>query len=189
MGTVIGTSFVNIGLGLGIPAMLLTIVTKYEVFEKEIPLFLGLTGIITAFALDGRISRIEGIIILAIYIITLFVIYQYSLKEKNDTKDDIEFDIDSSTISETVTKGLSAKKSVGFVFVGFISLIVSALVLVALAPKLSLDFNISEYILGVTIIGIGTSIPMIVTSVRSAKKKYIDIIVGNVFGSTIANMA
>lgn len=189
VGNALGTNFVNIGLGLGIPAFLLTIVTKYQVFEKVIPIYLGVVAILTAFALDGNLSRIEGLVIIAIYLITLIIIYQYSLRERLEDIDHTEIDIDTSTISQTVTKNLSFVKSILYILFGFIVLIISSIFLVYISPKLALDFNISSYILGVTVIGIGTSIPMIVTSVRSAKKGYVDIIVGNVFGSTIANIA
>ncbi len=147
-----GTNFVNIGLGLGIPAFLLTLITKYKVFEKEIPIYLGLTAILTSFALDGVINRVEGAIILLVYVITLIIIYQYSLREKTEQINHLEIDVDSSTISETVTKGLSKRSFYGFIFWGFLSLIISSLVLVLLSPRLSSDFKISEYILGLTII-------------------------------------
>ncbi len=189
IGNALGTNFVNIGLGLGIPAFLLTLITKYQVFEKEIPIYLGVVATLTAFVLDGNIDRIEGVILLIIYIVTLIVIYQYSSREKLENVDHTEIDIDTSTISQTITKNLTLLKSILFIFIGFVVLICSSIFLVIITPKLSVDLNISSYILGVTVIGIGTSIPMIVTSIRSAKKGYVDIIVGNVFGSTIANIA
>lgn len=189
IGNALGTNFVNIGLGLGIPAFLLTIITKYQVFEKEIPIYLGITALLTSFALDGVITRIEGGVFLLVYIVTLLVIYQYSLREKIKEEDKKEIDINTSTISNVVTSNLTPLKSLIYIVLGFISLISSALFLVNMTTRLSLDFKISAYILGLTVIGIGTSIPMIVTSIRSAKKGYVDIIVGNVFGSTIANIA
>ncbi|KKP44201.1 MAG: Na+/Ca+ antiporter, CaCA family, inner membrane protein [candidate division WS6 bacterium GW2011_GWC1_33_20] len=189
VGNALGTNFVNIGLGLGIPAFMLTIIPKYQVFEKEIPIYLAITALLTSFAFDGVITRVEGIIIMLAYVITLIIIYQYSLREQLREVDNKEVDVDTSTISETITNNLSIKKSLLYLFMGFVVLIVFAIALVSMTGRLSQDFNISEYILGLTIIGIGTSVPMIVTSIKSAKKGYVDIIVGNVFGSTIANIA
>jgi len=189
IGNALGTNFVNIGLGLGIPALLLTIVTKYEVFEKEIPIYLGLCSLLTCFMLDSKITRVEGLILLFAYIFALFIIYQYSVRERLKDADKEEIDVDTSTISTITTEGLTILKSLLYIICGFLLLILSSLCLNNMTGRLVLDFNISEYVLGLTIIGIGTSIPMIYTSIRSAKKGYTDIIVGNVFGSTIANIA
>ncbi|HNW23196.1 MAG TPA: sodium:calcium antiporter [Candidatus Dojkabacteria bacterium] len=189
IGNAIGTNYVNIGLGLGIPAFLITIITKYQVFEKEIPIYLCIMALLTAFMFDGVISTTEGIIILVVYIITLFVIYQYSTREKLDVIDHEQVDIDTSTISNIKKDEKIISKSVIYILIGFILLVTSSIFLVSQTNRFSIDFDISPYILGVTLIGIGTSIPMIYTSIRSAKKGYTDIIVGNVFGSTIANIS
>lgn len=188
VGNALGTNFVNIGLGLGIPAFLLTIQTKYQVFEKEIPIFLAVTGLLASFAMDGILNRFEGLIIFVSYLVTLFLMYQYSLREKLDSKDSEQVDLDTSTISETSTSSKVYSKAAFLILVGVILLIGSSIFLAFMSPKLSRDFGISEYILGLTIIGIGTSLPMIVTSVKSAYKGYVDIILGNVFGGTIANI-
>ena len=189
IGNALGTNFVNIGLGLGIPALLLTIITKYEVFEKEIPIYLGISSLLTCFMLDSKITGVEGIILLFAYIFALYIIYQYSVRERLKDIDKKEVDIDTSTISTVTTEGLTNLKSIFYIIIGFLVLTLSSICLNKMTGKLVLDFNISEYILGLTVIGIGTSIPMIYTSIRSAKKGYTDIIVGNVFGSTIANIA
>jgi len=189
IGNVLGTNFVNIGLGLGIPAFLLTIVTKYEVFEKEIPIYLVICSLLTCFMLDSKITGVEGFILLFAYIFALFIIYQYSARERFRDADKEQIDVDTSTISTVTTEGLTILKSLLYIICGFLLLTLSSICINKMTGRLVLDFNISEYVLGLTVIGIGTSIPMIYTSIRSAKKGYTDIIVGNVFGSTIANIA
>lgn len=189
IGNVLGTNFVNIGLGLGIPAFLLTIVTKYEVFEKEIPIYLVICSLLTCFMLDSKITGVEGFILLSAYIFALFIIYQYSARERIGDADKEQIDIDTSTISTVTTEGLTVLKSLLYIICGFLLLTLSSICINKMTGRLVLDFNISEYVLGLTVIGIGTSIPMIYTSIRSAMKGYTDIIVGNVFGSTIANIA
>lgn len=189
VGNAIGTNFVNIGLGLGIPAFLTLIRTKYDVFEKEIPIYLALVGLLTSFVLDGSINRLEGLILLFAYLITLFIVYQYaqrSLFTKTLTK---EFELDTSTLETTPTENISTRKSVFLIFIGLIILILFSIILSYIAPELAYHLNISSYIIGLTVIGIGTSLPTIITSIRAAKKGYIDIILGNVFGGTIANIA
>ncbi|MHC1716759.1 MAG: sodium:calcium antiporter [Candidatus Dojkabacteria bacterium] len=189
VGNALGTNFVNIGLGLGIPALLLTLKMKYQVFEKEIPIFLGMTALLTSFLMDGVLTRLEGFAMFSIYIVVLIIIYQYSYREKLLKGDKKQVDLDTSTLSSISVEGMSFNKIYFKLAIGFVSLIICSLVIGYMTPILSGDFHISEYILGLTVIGIGTSIPMIVTSIRSSLKGYVDIIIGNVFGSTIANIA
>lgn len=189
IGNALGTNFVNIGLALGIPAIMTVVKTKYEVFEKEIPLYLAFTGLFTAFFLDMSLSRLEGVLLVLFYIITLYIVYQYSLREKLNQNEDTQLDLDTSTMQTTPTENISLSKSLILVSGGLLCLIVFSILLAFTAPLLSHDLNISEYVIGLTIIGIGTSLPTIVTSIRAAKKGYIDIILGNVFGGTIANIA
>lgn len=188
IGSALGTSFFNIGIGLGIPAFLITLVTKYQVFEKEIPIYLAMVGLLTSFAMDGTINRIEGFIILLGYIVTLIIIYQYSRREKLDKADIEQVDLDTSTISETKVKGTKLPSAYIFLVMGFILLIFTSILLALFVPTLSRDLGISEYIIGLTIVGIGTSLPTIVTSARSALKGYVDIVLGNIFGGTIATI-
>lgn len=189
IGNALGTNFVNIGLALGIPAIMTVVKTKYEVFEKEIPLYLAFTGLFTAFFLYMSLSRLEGVLLVLFYIITLYIVYQYSLREKLNQNEDTQLDLDTSTMQTTPTENISLSKSLILVSGGLLCLIVFSILLAFTAPLLSHDLNISEYVIGLAIIGIGTSLPTIVTSIRAAKKGYIDIILGNVFGGTIANIA
>lgn len=189
IGSALGTNYVNIGLALGVPAFLTTIITKYSVFEKEIPIYLAITSLFTAFALDGEIEIMEGLVLLISYFFTLFIIYQYSVREKQKVVDTKELDIDTSTVNTIKTDGLSVAKSVFYIFLGLTLLILFSLFLSYLSPLLSADYNISEYVLGLTVIGIGTSLPTIFTSIRAAKMGYVDIVLGNVFGGSIANIA
>jgi len=189
MGNALGTNFVNIGLGLGIPALLISLRIKYQVFEKEIPILLGICALVTSFFIDKEVSRFEGVVLVLLYLIAIFIIYQYAYRERLEEKDKKQVDLDTSTMSHTPTKNISYTKICVKLVIGILGLAVSSLLLAYITPMISRDFNISEYVLGITVIGIGTSIPMIITSVKSALKGYVDIIIGNVFGSTIANIA
>lgn len=187
VGNALGTNWVNIGLALGIPALITTIKTKYTVFEKEIPIFLALTGLYTSFALDSVITRLEGVIILLSYIFTILIIYQYAKRERVNALDK-QLDLDTSTLQTTPTENISPRKALLLIITGLSFLSIFSIVLTKMASPLAEIFHVSEYVIGLTIIGIGTSLPTIVTSIRSAKNGYIDIILGNVFGGTIANI-
>lgn len=187
-GIAMGTNFVNLGIGLGIPAILVTITAKYEVFEKEILIFFAVLSIFIAFSFDYQITRLEGVFLLLLYFLILFIIYQYSNREKINSDNYTELDVDTSTIGSVVTDKVNIFDALMYIVLGLTVLVIASLTLAWLTPILSQDFNINMYVVGLTVIGVGTSIPTVVTSIRSAKKGYIDIVLGNVFGGTIANI-
>ena len=77
--------------------------TSFFIPNADIPIFLGICGLLTSFVLDGELNRIEGFAILLVYILTLFIIYQYSLKEIKENINSEEVDVDTSTISVVKT--------------------------------------------------------------------------------------
>jgi cation:H+ antiporter len=184
IGNMIGTNYVNLGLALGIPAVITTIVTKYNVFEKEIPLYLALIALLTSFAANMSISRIEGLIVFIAYIAITIVIYQYANREKAEKSSHNEFNIKNG---EKNIGNISITKNISFIILGLVVLTISALLLNYSAPKFASSIGISDYIVGLTLVGVGTSIPTIVASIQSARQGYLDIVLGNVFGGNIVN--
>jgi cation:H+ antiporter len=177
VGNMVGTNYVNLGLALGIPAFFTDIITKYNVFEKEIPLYLAFIGLLTAFAASGTISQTEGMIIFVFYLLITAIIYQYSKRERVTAKEVLAED--------SKEKGLNDLFSVGF---GLFILIFSSFMITYASPLIAKELNISNYVMGLTVVGIGTSIPTVVAGIQAARKGYIDIILGNVFGGNIINI-
>lgn len=178
VGNMVGTNYVNLGLALGIPAFITDIVTKYNVFEKEIPLYLAVVGLLTAFASNGSISMVEGITIFLAYVLISIIVYQYSKRERITNKEVL--------VDDKPAHG--SGRDLFDVMIGLFILIFSSLLLTYISPYIANDLNISNYVMGLTIVGIGTSIPTIVAGVQAARKGYIDIILGNVFGGNIINI-
>ncbi|KKR05501.1 MAG: Inner membrane protein YrbG [candidate division WS6 bacterium GW2011_GWF2_39_15] len=181
IGNMVGTNYVNLGLALGIPAFLTDIITKYNVFEKEIPLYLAITALVTAFAANADISQPEGFLILIAYAMIALIIFQYSSRERKSDVKKAEMDIPNPGQTNTAKIILS-------ILSGMIILILAAFSLTYSAPILATSLGVSPYIIGLTLVGIGTSLPTIVASIQAAKKGYIDIILGNVFGGNIINL-
>ncbi len=186
LGNLIGTNYVNLGLALGIPAFMTTIMVKQEVFEKEIPLYFAITALFTALILDRTLTITDGVILILFLISAWVIIVQYGFLHKNkDAEEDFK---------EVV--GLkSHKANVNSVGKDLIS--IAALIVVLLATSLGITFltpifsqttGISNYLLGLTLVGVGTSIPTIVASIVAAKTNNNDLIVGNVFGGNILNL-
>lgn len=179
LGNLIGTNYVNIGLALGIPAFLTTILVKKEVFEKEIPLYFSLMALFTSFILDGNLSKFEGILLLIFLLAAWSIIIQYGISShKEMTIQEIEI----------LERTKVAPKKILSVFVIFSVILAASLGISYLAPLLSIYTGINSYILGLTLIGVGTSIPTITAGIVAAKQGNTDIIVGNVFGGNILNI-
>lgn len=179
LGNLIGTNYVNIGLALGIPAFLTTILVKKEVFEKEIPLYFSLMALFTSFILDGNLSKLEGSLLLIFLLAAWGIIIQYGISShKEITMQEIKI----------LEKTKVSPKEILSVFIIFLVILFASLGISYLAPLLSIYTGINSYILGLTLIGIGTSVPTIAAGIVAARQGNTDIIVGNVFGGNILNI-
>jgi len=186
LGNLIGTNYVNLGLALGIPAFMTTIMVKQEVFEKEIPLYFAITALFTALIIDQQVSRLDGIILVLFLIAAWVIIIQYGYHHKNkDTDEDFKNVVGlkhQKVDAQDVGKQLLSIAILIFV------ILVASLGITLLTPVFSQATGISNYLLGLTLVGIGTSIPTIAASIVAAKQGNNDLIVGNVFGGNILNL-
>jgi len=179
LGNLIGTNYVNIGLALGIPAFLTTILVKKEVFEKEIPLYFSLMALFTSFILDGNLSKFEGILLLIFLLAAWGIIIQYGISSHK------KLIIQKNEVQE---KTKITTKEILSVLLIFLIILVSSLGISFFTPIFAMYTGINSYILGLTLIGVGTSVPTIAAGIVAAKDGNTDIIVGNVFGGNILNI-
>jgi len=186
LGNLLGTNYVNLGLALGIPAFMTTIMVKQEVFEKEIPLYFAITALFTALVIDKEVSRLDGVILVLFLIAAWVVIIQYGFFHKNrEVEEDFKKVVDLKTKKPNVQD--VGKQLLNISLLIFI-ILVASFGITLLTPVFSQATGISSYILGLTLVGIGTSIPTIVAGIVAAKKGNNDLIVGNVFGGNILNI-
>lgn len=180
LGNVLGSNIANILLILGIGALVSPIMVKRVTVLKEIPFALLTAVILGAVAIDqwmspgNNLSFNDGIILLG-----FFAVYMYSLigPAKKD-------DVTPETSSE---KPVSAMKAITWIMIGLTGLIVGGKWIVDGAIAIAQLFSLSERIIGLTIIAIGTSLPELATTVVAARKGKGDLIIGNVIGSNIFN--
>lgn len=186
LGNLIGTNYVNLGLALGIPAFMTTIMVKQEVFEKEIPLYFAITALFTSLVIDRNIDRQDGIILVLFLIAAWIILIQYAFIHKTQ-KTESEFTelIEQKNTHRSINNiGKELLEIIGL----FTLLLLGSFGISMLTPSLSAQTGISTYILGLTLVGIGTSIPTVIASISAAKHGNNDIIVGNVFGGNILNI-
>ena len=179
IGNALGSNIANIGLVLGITALIAPLPIQSRMMRKEIPILLLVTVIAGLVLQDLGISLMDGIIMLACLVVTLFWLFNESADEGIGGLDEEE--------AEAMGK-LTTKQSLFWMAVGLIALIISAKLLVWGAVDVARFFGISELVIGLTIVAIGTSLPELAASVTSALKGHHDIAIGNVVGSNIFNL-
>lgn len=177
LGNVIGSNIANIGMVIGISAIIATLVVKKSQVQKEIPIMVGVSMLLVLLSLDGEISQFDGILLLASMIV--FSVFTYLDVKKQRKVNESQYEI--------IKEKFSAKSLV-LLGIGLVLLYFGAILTIDNAVVLAESFGISERIIGITIIAIGTSIPELITSVIAIRKKHIDIGVGNILGSNIYNI-
>ncbi|MDO7086160.1 calcium/sodium antiporter [Pseudocolwellia sp. AS88] len=185
IGNAIGSNITNIALVLGITALMQPLTVSSGTIKREIPLILAVTALAYWMLADYNFSFIEGLILIIgffAYIITLLVI---TLKRaKTAPVDDPMILGAESDVPDPVSTGMS----VIWLVVGMILLPVSASYLIDSAEFIAKSFGISDLVIGLTIVAIGTSLPELAASIASILKKEDDLALGNIIGSNIFNI-
>ena len=185
LGNVIGSNIFNITLVVGITAMLNPLKVENETIRKEIPFTLlasvALWVMISDIALQGAgsnvITRNEGIILLLFFAIFLYYIFEIALSNREKTKEDTDD-----------TTGITWGKNLIFTIVGLAAIIFGGDMVVNNATTIALSIGMSETLVGLTIVAVGTSLPELITSITAALKKESEIALGNIVGSNIFNI-
>ncbi len=180
IGNVIGSNISNIALILGITALINPIKVNVQVIKREIPIMIAVTLIFLLMFLNLSLSRLEGALLFAGIIFYTSISYYLSKKENKKVEQEFEKEI-------PVVKG-KISTSILFVVIGLACLAVGSKFFVDATVEIAMLFNVSQVIIGLTIVAVGTSLPELITSVVASLKKEGDIAIGNVVGSNIFNL-
>ena len=177
IGNVIGSNIANIGFVLGIIIIIYPITLKHRFYNSDFPILMISTILFYFLLVTGsKISRIEGIILLASIFIILIYLFFYQKKS-------------ISEFSElTDISGISIPKSIFFVFFSGLLLWLGSETLVKSAISVANEYGISERVISISMVAIGTSIPELAASVVASIKKQNDLSIGNLIGSNIFNL-
>jgi len=182
MGNILGSNIVNIFFILGFSAVIYPLTVKKNTTFKEIPfallsalviLFLG-NDMLFNYEDKAELSTGDGLVLLGFFAIFLYYIFAISKGELLDEKD------------ETIVY-MKPFKSIGLISIGLVGLIFGGMWIVDGAIEIATGFGVSQSLIGLTIVAIGTSLPELATSAVAAYKKNTDIAIGNVVGSNIFN--
>lgn len=179
VGNVLGSNIANLGLILGISGLVRPIVVHSTVLTREVPVMIGASVLLLALGWDGSLSRIDGVGMLVALAVYLVFMVRAELAAR-------EPDVEAEVV-ESVGAG-SRAVSASLVLLGVGMLVAGADRLVAGATSLARSSGLSEAVVGLTVMAVGTSLPELAASVAAARKGQGDIVLGNVVGSNIFNV-
>jgi len=180
IGNALGSNVANIGLVLGITALIIPLTVKSMTLRREMPVLFVVTFLAFALMADGELSFNDGLILVAGLVMLLAWMTRIGMKDRHDPLIE-EF-------TDAIPDNLSMGKSVLFFIVGLVVLIASSRMVVWGAVDIAHYLGVSDLIIGLTIVAIGTSLPELVAAVASALKGEADLAIGNVIGSNMFNL-
>lgn len=185
IGNVIGSNIANVLLILGLTALVAPLIVSRQLIRLDVPIMIGASLVTYALAWDGSLSRLDGALLFAAVVAyTLFLVIS-SRREKAAEADDEfakEFGLDEQA------KPYAGLINAGLVIAGLVLLVLGSNFLVEGAVELARALGLSELVIGLTVIAIGTSLPELATSILAAIRGERDIAVGNIVGSNIFNL-
>ena len=177
LGNVLGSNIANLGLVLGIVVIIYPVTIKRRFYYTDFPLLILSTAVFYLFiASNSEISRTEGIIMLVLILLILFYLFYY---QKPDT---------SSLDSDLSLGRQKVSMSFFLLLISAVILWLGAETLIKSSISVANKFNVSERIISITMVAIGTSIPELAASVAASLKKHNDLAIGNLIGSNIFNL-
>ncbi|MBJ54109.1 MAG: calcium/sodium antiporter [Gammaproteobacteria bacterium] len=183
LGNAYGSNITNIGLILGITAVLAPIAVDSQVLRRTLPLLTIVTLLSAVLMLDDNISRIDAIILLVLFAVLMALTIIQGTKDQKRPVHDAWAD----DVSEATAHPMPLKTAIIWVVVGLILLIASSRLLVWGAVTIAQSLGVSDLIIGLTIIAVGTSLPELASSIIAARKGEHDMAVGNILGSNLFN--
>ncbi len=186
LGNVIGSNIINILLILGVSSLCCTLRVKSNTIRKELPITIMMSLLLVTLFVDhlfdpsqvNMISHSDGFVILLFFMVFIYYLFSIIRKKKEDD--------DPNTLEDDPK--FTMYKSVIFVLLGLVAIILGSNFVVDSASEIAKMMGISERIIALTIIAIGTSLPELVTSIVAARKGEQDMLIGNIIGSNIFNI-
>jgi cation:H+ antiporter len=180
-GNAIGSNIVNIGLVLGVTAMIRPIPLESATLRREMPALLAVSLLTVSMFLDTRLSRPDGIVMLTGLIIVMIWLARLGVRSSAD--DPIKMDYEAE-----IPDNVSNKQALFWLVIGFTALLIGAELLVNGSIGVAKSLNVEEVVIGITIIAFGTSVPELAVSLVSALRGEYGLAIGNIIGSNIFNL-
>ena len=180
LGNAYGSNIANIALILGIAALVKPITVHSQVLRKELPILIAVTMLAAWQIWDGALSRLDALVLLGMFAGLMGWAIRQGLRQKADA-------LQNEVERELIARGMPLGRAIFWLVSGLVLLMVSSRILVMGAVEIARGFGVSDLIIGLTIVAVGTSLPELASSIVAARKGEHDIAVGNVLGSNLFN--
>lgn len=180
VGNALGSNITNIALVLGVTALICPLVVKSETLRREYPAMFAVMLLALVLSMDGDLTRVDGFILLGGLGLMIYWMVNLGLRKNRVDPMEIEY---ANEIPQ-----ISTLSAIIWLFLGLIVLLISSRILVWGSINIAKEVGVSDLVIGLTIVAIGTSLPELAASVMSALKKEPDIAIGNVIGSNMFNL-
>ena len=188
IGNIVGSNVLNILIILGITALVYPVAVQKSSLIFDIPVVLFATAILFVLGYDGNISRLDGIIMLVVFVAYLFFLFGDAKRPKKLESAEVKKEEAENEETKNEEKNLSLPKALIFTVIGLVLIVAGSNFVVKSATFIATALGLSQRFIGLTIVALGTSLPELFTSVTAAMKKNSDIAVGNIVGSNIFNI-
>ncbi|HEX9874260.1 MAG TPA: calcium/sodium antiporter [Deferrimonas sp.] len=180
LGNAYGSNITNIALILGVTALISPIAVHSQVLRKELPILTAITALAAWQIWDGEISRPEALVLLGVFAALMTWTIWQGMQKKADA-------LGNEMAQELEVHAMPLSRAVVWLVVGLVLLIASSRILVWGAVEIARNFGVSDLIIGLTIVAVGTSLPELASSVIATRKGEHDIALGNILGSNLFN--
>ena len=185
IGNAIGSNIANIGLVIGVTAIIMPLVVQSRVLKQEFPIMFGAMCLALALFWDQDLSRVDGVLLAIGLFIMMGITTYFGLKYSRPEQTGLSPD---ALVEELQIPEISTGRALLLSFIGLTCLVIGSDRLVAGAVTVATHFGVSDLVIGLTIVAIGTSLPELAASIASALKGESDIALGNVIGSNMFNI-
>lgn len=180
LGNAYGSNIINVGFVLGLAAIMSPVIVQNHVVRRELPLLILATAITAYFVMDFELSRSDGTILLVLFVVLLAYLVRASRRESTEIANpNLQTNLDERSIS--------LGKSINYLLVGLAVIALCSAALVWSARGIVTNLGVSETVVGVILLAIGTSLPELVVIVLAAQRKEHELALGNVIGSNLFN--
>ena len=175
IGNIVGSNIMNILIILGLSAAIVPLAVAKSTIRIEMPFMIFITGVLALLGLDGAITLLDGVILVALFLTYLGYLFYMARKHPEDA-------------DEEQSKHLNIWQALGFTVIGLGLVMLGSNFAVDAASEIARILGMSERFIGLTIVALGTSLPELFTSVTAARKGNADIAIGNIVGSNVFNI-
>jgi len=181
VGNALGSNIANVGLILGVTCLVYPMSVENSTCYREIPLLAAVTALTAALMLGGSLTRYDGVILVGGLAVFLGIMLHRGQRAKR-------LDPSTRALLNEVSGGMDNRAAITWTLVGLVVLPVSAQILVNGAIGLAVIMGVSESVIGLTIVALGTSLPELAAAMASALRKEDDLCIGNILGSNLFNL-